>query len=189
MKKIVLFITLFAIAFVFTGCGHNLSMLGVGTGWRLGNGEYGFSYGDGLFGTFVTKDGVQFKAELDSTTGLTYDPSTNTYKGIKSISYELPPQITGYAVDFAKENPEVAKAYYEALGKYYEIKGESAAQKNPLISEEKSKSASKEIADAVKKVFEKALKQEQEESKEESKETEPAEQKETEPAKEDEAKK
>lgn len=94
-------------------------MVGIGTGFRAGGGEYGINYGEGLFGTFVTKDGIRFKAELDSTTGFSYDPTTNSYKGIRSVEYSLPPQITGYAVDFAKENPEVAKAYYEALMKYY----------------------------------------------------------------------
>ena len=96
---------------LMTSCGHNVGMVGIGTGFRAGGGEYGINYGEGLFGTFVTKDGIRFKAELDSTTGFSYDPSTNSYKGIRSVEYSLPPQITGYAVDFAKENPEVAKAY------------------------------------------------------------------------------
>lgn len=116
---------LIAIAFIatfgimlMTGCSHNVGTLGIGTGFRAG-GVDGINYGEGLFGTFVTKDGIKFRAELDSTTGFSYDPSTNSYKGIRSIEYSLPPQITGYAVDFAKDNPEVAKAYYEALMKYY----------------------------------------------------------------------
>ena len=51
---------LMAIAIMLSSCGHNLGLVGIGTGWRVGNGEYGLSYGDGIFGTFVTKDGVQF---------------------------------------------------------------------------------------------------------------------------------
>ena len=109
-----------------------------------------------MFGTFVTKDGIRFKAELDSTTGFSYDPSTNSYKGIRSVEYSLPPQITGYAVDFAKENPEVAKAYYEALVKYYDVKKDDASSKAPLISDEKSESSSSNIADIIKKAIDKA---------------------------------
>ena len=131
-------------------------MVGIGTGFRAGGGEYGINYGEGLFGTFVTKDGIRFKAELDSTTGFSYDPSTNSYKGIRSVEYSLPPQITGYAVDFAKENPEVAKAYYEALVKYYDVKKDDVSSNAPLISDEKSESSSSSMADILKKAIDKA---------------------------------
>ena len=139
-----------------TSCSHNVGTIGFGTGFRAGSSEYGINYGDGLFGTFVTKDGIRFKAELDSTTGFSYDPSTNSYKGIRSVEYSLPPQITGYAVDFAKENPEVAKAYYEALVKYYDVKKDDVSSKAPLISDEKSESSSSEIAEILKKAVDKA---------------------------------
>lgn len=136
---------LIAIAFIatfgimlMTGCSHNVGTLGIGTGFRTGGGEYGINYTEGLFGTFVTKDGIKFRAELDSTTGISYDPSTNSYKGIRSIEYSLPPQITGYAVDFAKENPDVAKAYYEALMKYYGC-GTTEEKKEP-VAESKEES-------------------------------------------------
>lgn len=156
MKKAILLAMAFVGVLMLSGCGHNVGLVGLGTGWRLGNGEYGFAYGEGLFGTFVTKDGVHFKAELDSTNGFSYDPSTNTYKGIRSVEYSLPPQVTGYAVEFAKENPEVAKAYYESLVKYYESKEKDVVATAPLISEEKSKSAMEQIAEAVKKAVAKA---------------------------------
>lgn len=119
---------------LMTSCSHNVSTIGFGTGFRAGSSEYGINYGEGLFGTFVTKDGIRFKAELDSTTGFSYDPSTNSYKGIRSVEYSLPPQITGYAVDFAKDNPEVAKAYYEALMKYY---GCGTTEEKPSAEAEK----------------------------------------------------
>lgn len=117
MRIAITFIATFGML-LMTGCSHNVGTLGIGTGFRAG-GVDGINYGEGLFGTFVTKDGIKFRAELDSTNGFSYDPSTNSYKGIRAVEYSLPPQITGYAVDFAKENPDVAKAYYEALMKYY----------------------------------------------------------------------
>ena len=138
MRIAIAFIATFGIM-LMTSCSHNVGTLGIGTGFRTGGGEYGINYTEGLFGTFVTKDGIKFRAELDSTTGITYDPSTNSYKGIRAVEYSLPPQITGYAVDFAKENPEVAKAYYEALMKYYGVD-----QKTTTITEEKPVAESKE---------------------------------------------
>ena len=153
---------LISVAFVavfvmlMAGCSHNVGMVGIGTGFRAGGGEYGINYGEGLFGTFVTKDGIRFKAELDSTTGFSYDPTTNSYKGIRSVEYSLPPQITGYAVDFAKDNPEVAKAYYEALSKYYDVRKEDVSSNAPLISDEKSKEATVSIADTIREAIDKA---------------------------------
>lgn len=152
MKKLTT-IAIIAI-FLLTSCGHNFGLGGVGSGWRAGYAQCSVGYGEGMFGTFVTKDGVRFKAELDSTMGFSYDPASNTYKGIKSIEYSLPPQITGYAVDFASKNPEVAKAYYDALGKYYETKRD--APKTPLVSDEKSKAATSGVADVLKKAIDKA---------------------------------
>ena len=158
--KIRTFVIALAIAIAgacfLTSCSHNVGTIGFGTGFRAGSSEYGINYGEGMFGTFVTKDGIRFKAELDSTTGFSYDPSTNSYKGIRSVEYSLPPQITGYAVDFAKENPEVAKAYYEALVKYYDVKKDDASSNAPLISDEKSESSSSSIADIIKKAIDKA---------------------------------
>ena len=150
----VAFVAVFAM--LMAGCSHNVGMVGIGTGFRAGGGEYGINYGEGLFGTFVTKDGIKFKAELDSTTGFSYDPSTNSYKGIRSVEYSLPPQITGYAVDFAKDNPEVAKAYYEALSKYYDVRKEDVSSSAPLISDEKSKEATVSIADTIREAIDKA---------------------------------
>ena len=134
MRITIAFIATFGIM-LMTGCSHNVGTLGIGTGFRAG-GVDGINYGEGLFGTFVTKDGIKFRAELDSTNGFSYDPSTNSYKGIRAVEYSLPPQITGYAVDFAKENPEVAKAYYEALMKYYGC-DKQATEEEPVTESEK----------------------------------------------------
>ena len=156
MRNLISFAFVAVFAMLMAGCSHNVGMVGIGTGFRAGGGEYGINYGEGLFGTFVTKDGIRFKAELDSTTGFSYDPTTNSYKGIRSVEYSLPPQITGYAVDFAKDNPEVAKAYYEALSKYYDVRKEDVSSSAPLISDEKSKEATVSIADTIREAIDKA---------------------------------
>ena len=156
MRNLISFAFVAVFVMLMAGCSHNVGMVGIGTGFRAGGGEYGINYGEGLFGTFVTKDGIRFKAELDSTTGFSYDPTTNSYKGIRSVEYSLPPQITGYAVDFAKDNPEVAKAYYEALSKYYDVRKEDVSSNAPLISDEKSKEATVSIADTIREAIDKA---------------------------------
>ena len=156
MRNLISFAFVAVFVMLMAGCSHNVGMVGIGTGFRAGGGEYGINYGEGLFGTFVTKDGIKFKAELDSTTGFSYDPTTNSYKGIRSVEYSLPPQITGYAVDFARENPEVAKAYYEALSKYYDVRKEDVSSNAPLISDEKSKEATVSIADTIREAIDKA---------------------------------
>ena len=156
MRNLITFAFVAVFVMLMAGCSHNVGMVGIGTGFRAGGGEYGINYGEGLFGTFVTKDGIKFKAELDSTTGFSYDPTTNSYKGIRSVEYSLPPQITGYAVDFAKENPDVAKTYYEALNKYYDVRKEDVSSNAPLISDEKSKEATVSIADTIREAIDKA---------------------------------
>ena len=156
MRYLISFAFVAVFAMLMAGCSHNVGMVGIGTGFRAGGGEYGINYGEGLFGTFVTKDGIRFKAELDSTTGFSYDPTTNSYKGIRSVEYSLPPQITGYAVDFAKDNPEVAKAYYEALSKYYDVRKEDVSSNAPLISDDKSKEATTSIAATIREAIDKA---------------------------------
>ena len=156
MRDMVSFAFVAVFAMLMVGCGHNVGMVGIGTGFRAGGGEYGINYGEGLFGTFVTKDGIRFKAELDSTTGFSYDPTTNSYKGIRSVEYSLPPQITGYAVDFAKDNPDVAKTYYEALGKYYDVRKEDVSSSAPLISDDRSREATVSIADTIREAIGKA---------------------------------
>lgn len=137
-----------------SGCGHNVSQVGMGSAFRLGSGEFSLSYTDGLFLNSVNRENMSFEAELDSTVGASYDPVTGTFKGIKSIAVETGPQITGYTADLAKQSPEAVAAYYDALKAYYESKAGKPAQS--LISDEKSKEASESVSDILKAAIEKA---------------------------------
>lgn len=155
MKKTMLIFAMVVSAMLFvTSCGHNVSQLGMGSAFRLGSGEFSLSYYDGLFLNSVNRENMRFEAEIDSTVGASYDPVTSSFKGIKSISVETGPQLNGYAVDVAKENPAAIEAYYEALKAYYESRNQ--APQNPLISEEKSKEATLSISEVIKKAIEKA---------------------------------
>jgi hypothetical protein len=148
MKKTLSTIALLATALMLTDCGHNIAQWGAGSSFRLGSGEFSLSYTDGLFLNSVNRENTIITAEIDSTVGASYDPVTGTFKGIKGITMETGPQLTGYTVDAAKQSPEAVSAYYDALKAYYESKAGKPAQ--PLISDEKSKSATKSVTDILK---------------------------------------
>ena len=133
---------------------HNVSQLGMGSAFRIGSGEFSLAYYDGLFLNSVNRENMCITAEIDSTVGASYDPVTGTFKGIKSFSIETGPQVTGYLADLAKESPEAVASYYDALKAYYQAKGKAPAQ--PLISEEKSKSATLSVSEVIKNAIEKA---------------------------------
>lgn len=141
-------IVLVACSIMLCSCGHNVSQLGMGSAFRLGSGEFSLSYYDGLFLNSVNRENMRFEAEIDSTVGASYDPVTGSFKGIKSISVETGPQITGYTADLAKASPEAVASYYDALKAYYESLDKTPVQS--LISEEKSKEATKGAADIIK---------------------------------------
>ena len=136
-------------------CAHNASMLGAGTAFSIGSSQVNLHYADGLFLTNVSRENVRFSADLDSTLGVTYDPTTGSYKGIKGITYEIGPQLGGYAQELGEKNPEALKAYFDALKAYYESRSVQPAPQ-PVISDEKSKAATTSISDTVKKAIEKA---------------------------------
>lgn len=153
------FVFIAALALLMAGCSHNASLMGLGTSFRIGSGEASLNYADGLFLNSVSRDNMKFTAELDATMGLTYEPSSGTYKGIKAISYEIGPQLGGYSQKLGEVNPDALRAYYEATAKYYEYRRalvSQPVQNKTAISEEKSKSATVEVADILKKAIDKA---------------------------------
>lgn len=154
-------IILFAVACacMLTSCSHNASLLGIGSAFRMGSGEASIWYGDGMFLNSVSRENVRFKSELDSTMGVAFDPTNGTYKGIKSISLEVGPQLGGYARELGEKNPDALRAYYEALAKYYEYREKQEAlpvQQKSAISDEKSKSATSEVSDIIRKAVDAA---------------------------------
>ena len=148
MKKVLSLCAIAGLLALLASCGHNVSQIGLGSAFRLGSGEFSLSYSDGLFLNSVNRENMSFTAELDSTVGAAYDPVTGTYKGIKAITVETGPQITGYTADLAKQSPAAVEAYYTALAAYYQSKGKAPAA--PKISDEKSKAATLSIADVIK---------------------------------------
>ena len=158
IKLFVLLTCIVCIAFC-TSCSHNAEQLGIGSAFRVGSGDAGMWYGDGLFLNNVSRENIRFESEIDSTNGFSYDPKTNSYKGIKSISLEVGPQLGGYAKELGEKNPEALKAYYDALAKYYEFRvrqDELPSSSKSTISDDKSKEATTSIATTIREAIDKA---------------------------------
>ena len=159
MRNLITFAFVSVFAMLMAGCSHNTQQLGIGTAYRVGSGDAGMWYGDGLFLNNVSRENIRFESEIDSTNGFSYDPKTNSYKGIKSISLEVGPQLGGYAKELGEKNPEALKAYYDALAKYYEYRvrqDELPSSSKSTISDDKSKEATTSIAATIREAIDKA---------------------------------
>lgn len=111
-----------AALFFVAGCSHNTSAFTVGTRLNAGldpqNATANISYTDGLNVVDVSRENSSWDLEIDADNGVSVDTSSGTIKGVKRIRREVGPQITGYLVDLAESNPDMAKSYVEAV-KYY----------------------------------------------------------------------
>ena len=125
---------LFAALFLVEGCSHNSGAFTVGTRINFGldpqNVTANVSYTDGLNMIDVSRENSTWTLEIDADNGVSVDASSGAIKGVKRIRRDVGPQITGYLVDLAESDPEMAKNYVESL-KYYwkyraEQKGETA---------------------------------------------------------------
>jgi len=141
-KTIILAIAIVSALFL-ASCGHNPAFLGAGTNLMVGSPEYGqISYFDGLGAISIGKENTRITIASDSTAGISFDPATNTLKGIREMSIETGPQVTGYIKDAP---PETVKAYYSAVKAYYQ-----ARQPATTIPTEKSTKATTDVFSVVK---------------------------------------
>lgn len=111
-------VKLFAIL-LLCGCSHNVGGFTIGTRTQAGidpqNMTANISHTDGLNVIDVSRENSEWEIEINDETGVTVDKKTGNIKGIKKIRRKVGPQVTGYLVDLAKENPELAKWYLEYL--------------------------------------------------------------------------
>lgn len=70
-----------------------------------------FNKSSGLAIIDVPRENSYMSIEVDENTGLSFEKSTNTIKGIKNITRKTGPQITGYLVELAEASPELAALY------------------------------------------------------------------------------
>lgn len=111
--------TMTMLTVLLVGCGHNVGGFTIGTRAQAGidpqNMTADISYVDGLNVIDVSRENSEWELELNDETGVTLDKKTGTIKGIKKIRRKVGPQVTGYLVDLAKENPELAKLYLNSV--------------------------------------------------------------------------
>jgi len=143
MKNLLALILVSIVALFLASCGHNTSLLGAGKKLSIGSPEYGsIKYFEGLEATTIGKENTRITISVDSTVGISLDPSTNSLKGINEMSIETGPQLTGYIKDAP---PETVKAYYSAVKAYYQ-----ARQPAATIPAEKSTKATSDVSSVLK---------------------------------------
>jgi hypothetical protein len=132
MKKcsIVLAATLSLV--IFAGCSHNTGAFTIGTRINAGldpqNATANISYTDGLNVVDVSRENSSWDITIDADNGVSVDTQSGAVKGVKRLKREVGPQITGYLVNLAAKDPEMAKLYVEAVKNYWEYrKTEKAA--------------------------------------------------------------
>ena len=133
-RLIVSFLASFSAACLLCSCSHNSGAFTVGTRMNFGidpqNATANVSYTDGLNVVDVSRENSSWDLEIDANNGVSVDSTSGTIKGVKRIRRDVGPQITGYLVDLAETDPDMAKNYVESL-KYYckyraEQKGKTA---------------------------------------------------------------
>lgn len=110
------------LAVLAAGCSHNTGTFTIGTRVNAGldpqNATANISYTDGLNVVDVSRENSSWDLEIDAENGVSVDGSSGNIQGIKRIRRDVGPQITGYLVDLAATNPELAASYVDAM-KYY----------------------------------------------------------------------
>ena len=111
---------------VLSGCGHNTGAFTIGTRVNAGldpqNATANISYTDGLNVVDVSRENSSWDVQIDADNGVSVDKPTGTIKGVKRLKREVGPQITGYLVDLAARDPEMAKLYIQAVANYWEYR-------------------------------------------------------------------
>jgi len=110
-----LFIVLGIITLLITGCSHNPAVFTMGkrtnVGFDPGQLSANISWTDGLNIVDVPRENSSFEIEVDEGSGLSFDPTTNTIRGVRKITRKTGIQISGYLVELAEASPEAAAEY------------------------------------------------------------------------------
>lgn len=130
--------------FLLTGCSHNTGAFTIGTRVNAGldpqNATANLSYTDGLNVVDVSRENSSWDLEIDADNGMSVDTQNGSIKGVKRIRRDVGPQITGYLVDLAEKDPEMAKLYVESLKYYWKYR---ANQKQTAYKTEQSDQSAK----------------------------------------------
>lgn len=132
--KVTAAVPLLALAalFLVAGCSHNTGAFTVGTRMNFGidpqNATANVSYTDGLNVVDISRENSSWDLWIDADNGVSVDPSSGTITGVKRIRRDVGPQITGYLVDLAESDPEMAKNYVESLKYYWKYRAEQKGE-------------------------------------------------------------
>ena len=134
MKKIIIALAVIAAALLLPGCSHNTGAFTLGTRVNLGidpqNATANASYTDGLNVIDVSRENASWDVEIDADNGVSVDDNTGTVKGVKRLRRDVGPQITGYLVDLAAKDPEMAKTYVKSMKLYWQYRLEKLRETN-----------------------------------------------------------
>lgn len=123
---------MFFMMFLLSACSHNTGAFTVGTRMNFGidpqNATANVSYTDGLNVVDISRENSSWDLEIDADNGVSVDSTSGTIKGVKRIRRDVGPQITGYLVDLAESDPEMAKNYVESLKYYWQYRAEQKAE-------------------------------------------------------------
>ncbi len=129
MKSFLIFSAAAVLAVLAAGCSHNTGAFTIGTRVNAGldpqNATANISYTDGLNVVDVSRENSSWDLEIDAENGVSVDGSSGNIQGIKRIRRDVGPQITGYLVDLAATNPELAASYVDAMKYYWQYRAGS----------------------------------------------------------------
>ena len=113
MKNTILILFLEILAIISlascTSISHNGNLVGVGKVFKIGAGDYGITYVNGL----VAIEGVRENTEMvvETNDGDSFANPASAVKALRTIRFRTGPQITGYLVDLAEADSDAANAY------------------------------------------------------------------------------
>ena len=123
MKTVIAILVLF----MLVGCSHNPAIFTMGKrtniGFDPGQMTANVSWTDGLNIVDIPRENSSWEMEIDEGTGLSFDATTNTVRGVKKISRKTGVQITGYLVDLAEASPEAAVEYIQQAADIQRVDG------------------------------------------------------------------
>jgi len=91
---------------------HNASAVAFGKKLRVGSVEYGdITYLNGFSLIDLSRENSEWQIDIDDEAGISFDPSTQTLRGVKSIRRRIGKQVTGYLNDLSEKSPEAVAAY------------------------------------------------------------------------------
>ena len=116
MKTCIIFLMISMLVLI-AGCSHNPAIFTMGKRTNIGfdpaSMSANISWTDGLNIIDIPRENSSFSIEVDEAMGLKFDPVTNTIQGVKKITRRTGVQVSGYLVELAESNPELAAKYLE----------------------------------------------------------------------------